>query len=174
MEFPIRREDHGFQANRYEYGFQTNKYEYHKDLFHAIYFVDYISGSLLLSTKFSENSKVCRTNEDLISSFLNAINLFIREISENKDNRDEIQEINFKDTRILYERKDRLMIIGISKKNNIKIEREILKIILEDFYNRFEQKITNFKGFIDQDILNYKYILNTLDFGKGLRLNEKF
>ncbi len=157
----------------YSYGFKADSYEIHKNLFHAIYFVDYISGSLLLSTKFSENSKVCRTNEDLISSFLNAINLFIREISENRDNRDEIQEINFKDTRILYERRGRLMIIAISKKNNIKIEREILKIISEDFYSRFEQKIKNFRGFIDNDILNYKNILNTLDFHKFFSLDKE-
>ena len=86
--------------------------------FHAIYFVDSLTGSLLISNKFSDKSSLTETDEDLISSFLNAINMFIKEIQTNKN--DEIQEINFKDTRILYEKKGRMLCIGITKKTPLK------------------------------------------------------
>ena len=53
--------------------------------FHAIYFVDSLTGSLLISNKFSDKSSLTETDEDLISSFLNAINMFIKEIQTNKN-----------------------------------------------------------------------------------------
>jgi hypothetical protein len=156
MEFPKRKEDLYRSC-----GFKTTMGDIYKDLFHTIYFVDYNTGSLLLSSNF-RGSNIQKTDEDLIGSFLNAINLFINEIRENQNIDDEIQEINFKDSRILYERKDKVMIIGISKKKNLPLERDILKMILQDFYTRFEPKLNNFKGFIDKDILNYKNLLKNL------------
>ncbi len=129
--------------------------------FHAIYFVDSLTGSLLISNKFSDKSSLTETDEDLISSFLNAINMFIKEIQTNKN--DEIQEINFKDTRILYEKKGRILCIGITKKTNLRIEREILANVLKDFYYRFENEINHFKGFIAPAILNYKNKLKNLN-----------
>ena len=148
------------------YGFEMRDWDnldWNKNRFHAIYFIDYLTGSLLLGNKYSNQSKICEANEDLISSFLNAINLFINELNQNDDDEEEIREINFRDSRILYERRDRLMVIGISKKTNLVIERTILQNLLNDFYERFEYKITHFNGVIDQEILGYKKFLNNLD-----------
>lgn len=148
------------------FGFGINdlkEIDNNKKRFHAIYFIDYLTGSLLVSNKYTDQSKLCEANEDLISSFLNAINLFINELNHNENDEEEIREINFRDSRILYERKGRLMVIGISKKTNLVIERTILQNLLYDFYKRFEQKIQNFNGVVDQEILSYKKVLNNLD-----------
>lgn len=154
------------------FGFEVNdlrELENNKQRFHAIYFVDYVTGSLLLSNKYTPKSKICEANEDLITSFLSAINLFINELNYNENYEEEIREINFRDSRILYERRGRLMVIGFSKKTNLIIERTILRNLLDDFYQRFEQKIKHFNGFIDEEILNYKKVLNNLDLYKFYR-----
>jgi len=143
------------------YGFKIEKIDSDDNRFHAIYFLDNISGSLLLSKKYSHNAKFS-SHEDLISGFLNALNLFMSEIkSEPMD--DEIQEVNFKESRILYERRGRLSVIAISKKTNLQVERAILHQIMEDFYFRFESTIRNFNGNVDPSILQYKKRLENMN-----------
>jgi hypothetical protein len=145
---------------------ELRQINHNKKRFHAIYFIDYLTGSLLLSNKYTNESKFSEVNEDLIGSFLNAMNLFINEVSHNENEEEEIREINFKDSRILYERRGRLMVIGFTKKTNLLIERTILQNLLEDFYVRFEHKINHFNGIIDPEILNYKKKLNNSDLSK--------
>ncbi len=163
MYNPLNKKDR-YQA----YGFKANDDPEHAKRFNALYFIDYETGSLFLSNKYSEHSMVEGANDDLISGFLNAINIFINEINEIHDEKEEIREINFRDTRILYERKGRLLVIGFTKKTELSIERDILHNILLDFYDRFRNKIQNFKGVIDHDILKYKNVLNEADFTKFL------
>ena len=62
-----------------------------RNRFYAIYFIDHLTGSLLISNKYSNKSKICNTDEDLISSFLNAINLFINELNQNKNQNPQYQ-----------------------------------------------------------------------------------
>ena len=143
------------------YGFNLEKINLDVNRFHAIYFLDNISGSLLLSKKYTHNSRFS-SHEDLISGFLNALNLFISEIKPESMN-DEIQEVNFKESRILYERRGRLSVIAISKKTNLQVERVILHRIMEDFYYRFESAIRNFNGNIDPSILQYKKRLENMN-----------
>ena len=82
------------------YGFKIEKINSDVNRFHAIYFLDSTTGSLLLSKKYTDNTQFS-SHEDLISGFLNALNLFMSEIkSESAD--DQIQEVNFKESRILY------------------------------------------------------------------------
>jgi len=148
------------------YGFKLEKINSSNNRFHAIYFLDNLTGSLLLSNKYTDNSKFS-SYEDLISGFLNALNLFMNEIKpESVD--DEIQEVNFRESRILYERKGRLSVIGISKKTNLQAERVILRQVMEDFYYKFESAIKNFNGNIDPSILQYKKRL------ENMNLNELF
>jgi len=148
------------------YGFNLEKINSSNNRFHAIYFLDNLTGSLLLSNKYTDNSKFS-SYEDLISGFLNALNLFMNEIKpESVD--DEIQEVNFRESRILYERKGRLSVIAITKKTNLQVERVILRQIMEDFYNKFEYAIRNFNGNIDPSILQYKKRL------ENMNLNELF
>ncbi|MBD3340478.1 MAG: hypothetical protein GF353_15290 [Candidatus Lokiarchaeota archaeon] len=149
------------------YGFKLDHTDVQDNRFHAIYLVDSLTGSLLVNNKYSDKSKFNEVDDDLISSFLSAIDLFIKEI---KFSEEEIQEINFKDTRILYEKKGRILCIGISKKTDLRGERKILRQIIVDFYDRFEQKITNFKGFISQDIINYKNRLKNMNFNSLINL----
>jgi len=144
------------------FGFNLKQLEFNDNRFHAIYFVDNLTGALLLSKRYSGNSTgISKNNEDLICSFLNAINMFIQEIKSNKD--EEIQEINFKNTRIIYEKRGRLLCVGISKKTNLQIERQIIHEILKDFFERFENEINQFRGFIEPKILDYKVRLKTLN-----------
>ena len=148
------------------YGFKLEKINPSNNRFHAIYFLDNLTGSLLLSNKYTDNSKFS-SYEDLISGFLNALNLFMNEIKpESVD--DEIQEVNFRESRILYERRGRLSVIAITKKTNLQVERVILRQIMEDFYNQFEYAIKNFNGNIDPSILQYKKRL------ENMNLNELF
>lgn len=140
------------------FGFKLDQIYFTENIFQAIYFIDSVSNALLLCKKYSNQPNA---NEDLISSFLGALNMFIKEIKSNKD--EEIQEINFKATRILYERKGRLIIIGITEKMNLQLERKILNEVLNDFYDKFEHEINHFKGFIDPKILNYKTRLTNLN-----------
>lgn len=146
------------------YGFNLEKIDASNNRFHAIYLLDNLTGSLLLSNKYSNNSKFS-SHEDLISGFLNALNLFMNEIKPESED-DEIQEVNFRESRILYERRGRLSVIAISKKTNLQVERVILRQILEDFYSKFEYAIRNFNGNIDPRILQYKKRL------KNINLNE--
>ena len=148
------------------YGFNLEKINSSNNRFHAIYFLDNLTVSLLLSNKYTDNSKFS-SYEDLISGFLNALNLFMNEIKpESVD--DEIQEVNFRESRILYERKGRLSVIAITKKTNLQAERAILRQIMEDFYYKFESIIKNFNGNIDPSILQYKKRL------ENMNLNELF
>ncbi|MHA2180511.1 MAG: hypothetical protein ACXAAH_03715 [Promethearchaeota archaeon] len=146
------------------YGFDLKKTNSQESLFHAIYFLDYETGSLFVSNRFSNNLSFLR--DDLICSFLNAINLFINELNEGGN--EELQEINFKDTRILYEREGRLLVIAVTRKNDIQIERGIVREILEDFYLRFKSYINNFNGAISPIMIDYKKRL------EGLNLNTMF
>jgi hypothetical protein len=143
--------------------FNTNR-------FHAIYFIDSLTGALLVSNKFSNGFSggfgLSETDDDLISGFLNAITMFIREIRKNEY--EEIQEINFSDTRILYEKRGRLLCIGITKKTDLKIERDMLHDVIHDFYDRFESEINHFNGFISPAIMNYKFRLNSVNFDMDL------
>jgi len=148
-------------TNSKTFGFNRHKLDYHKSRFYALYFLDNLTGSLLLSNQYSDNS-CFSSNEDLISGFLTALNLFIKEIKPGEKD-EEIQEINFKETRLLYERRGRLLVIAISKKTNLQIEREILRQIVQDFYTRFEQNINRFNGIIDPSILNYKKRLEDMN-----------
>ncbi|MFW9771170.1 MAG: hypothetical protein ACFFEO_03250 [Candidatus Thorarchaeota archaeon] len=130
--------------------------------FHAIYFLDNLTGSLLISKQYSQNRNNT-SNGDLISGFLNALNLFIKEIKPG-DTDEEIQEINFRETRILYERLGRLSVIAITKKLNLKFERHLLHYIINDFYNRYENSINQFNGIIEPSILNYEKKLEMLNY----------
>ncbi len=142
------------------YGFKRESDFRDQERFHAIYLVDSVSGSVLVSNRYSDNKILTETSEDLISSFLNAMNMFMKEIKN--DQQDEIQEINFKDSRILYEQRGRLMCIGITKKTDLPAERAILHDVLIDFYQKFEYEINQFKGIIVPEILRYKKNLETL------------
>jgi len=148
-------------TNSKTYGFSKHKLNYNESRFYALYFLDNLTGSLLLSNQYSDDS-CFSSNEDLISGFLTALNLFIKEIKPGARD-EEIQEINFKETRLLYERRGRLLVIAISKKTNLQIEREILRQIVQDFYTRFEQNINRFNGIIDPSILNYKKRLENMN-----------
>ena len=106
------------------YGFSQERLRSQENLFHAIYFLDYESGSLLVSNRFSNNLSFLK--DDLICSFLNAINLFINELKEGVS--EEIQEINFSDTRIQYEREGRLVVIAITKKNDFIEDSNLIQI----------------------------------------------
>ena len=153
------------------YGFNLEQINPRESIFHAIYFVDSLTGALLVSNKYSDKSiGLSDKSEDLISGFLNAINMFIREIKNNKN--DEIQEINFRDSRILYEKMGRLLCIAISKKTELNVERQIVHEILNDFYYRFENEINNFNGFIDKKIINYQFVLKSLDLNLFHYLNK--
>ena len=149
------------------YGFKLEKINPSNNRFHAIYFLDNLTGSLLLSNKYTDNSKFS-SYEDLISGFLNALNLFMNEIKpESVD--DEIQEVNFRESRILYERKGRLSVIGITKKTNLQAERVILRQVMEDFYYKFESVIKNFNGNIDPSILQYKKRLENMNLNELIK-----
>ncbi|MFX1477774.1 MAG: hypothetical protein ACFFCI_06555 [Promethearchaeota archaeon] len=153
-----------------KYGFKLEKINPQESLFHAIYFLDYETGSLLVSNRFSDNLSFLR--DDLICSFLNAINLFINELKEGVN--EELQEINFKDTRILYEREGRLLVIAVTRKTNLQIERGIIREILEDFYLRFKNYINNFNGAIAPAIIDYKKRLKAMNLNTLFKFNTGF
>lgn len=152
------------------YGFNLGEFETSNNRFHAIYFLDNLTGSLLLSKKYTNNMKLS-THEDLISGFLNAFNLFMNEIKPDSID-DEIQEVNFRESRILYERKGRLTVIGISKKTNLQAERVILHQVMEDFYYKFEPAIKNFNGNIDPSFLQYKKRLENVDLNELIKFSN--
>jgi len=152
-----------FQNNsnksRNTFGFTLEKFNSQECRFHALYFIDYETGALLVSNRYTDSLNFLQ--DDLICSFLNAINLFINEVNEGAN--EELQEINFKGTRILYQREGRLLAIAITKKTNLQIERGILREIVEDFYIRFKSLINNFNGEVSPSILNYKKRLESLN-----------
>ena len=157
------KKDSNYDEN--QFGFPLEKIRNSDHGFHAIFFIDSFSGSLLLSKRYTALSTFL--SEDLISNFLIALNLFIKEINE--DNNEEIQDINFKETRILYERMGRLIVIAITKKVNLQLERGILREIIEDFYMKYKNYINNFKGIIDPTILKYKKKLESMDLNSMLK-----
>ncbi|TFG25825.1 MAG: hypothetical protein EU533_00605 [Promethearchaeota archaeon] len=134
------------------YGFKVRNRD--NGIFHAIYFLDKLTGSLLLSKEYS-NVNDFSLDVDLIGGFLSALDLFIKEVKIGR-NPDEIQEINFRETRILYERIGRLLVVAITKKVDLPVERKVLHKIVIDFYNRFEVSINKFNGHIEPSILKYK------------------
>jgi len=161
----------GFQNNfgeiRNNFGFELDKFNSQECRFHAIYFIDYETGALLVSNRYTDSLNFLK--DDLISSFLNAINLFINEINEGAN--EELQEINFKGTRILYEREGRLLAIAITKKTNLQMERGILREIMEDFYIRFKNFIDNFNGAIIPSIRDYKKRLKSMNLNSLFKFN---
>jgi hypothetical protein len=162
MEF-----QNNFNNSGKKFGFSLENHNSQQCRFHAIYFIDYESGALLVSNRYSDTLNFLK--DDLICSFLNAINLFINEINEGS--KEELQEINFKGTRILYEREGRLLAIAITKKTNLQIERGILREIVEDFYIRFKNFINNFNGAVDPSILNYKKRLKSINLNSLFKFN---
>jgi hypothetical protein len=151
-------------------GFKLDEFNSQECRFHALYFIDYETGALLVSNRYTDNINFLK--EDLICSFLNAINLFINEVNEGAN--EELQEINFKGTRILYEREGRLLAIAITKKTNLNLERGILREIVEDFYIRFKNYINSFNGEIDPAILDYKKRLKSMNLNSSFKFNIRF
>ncbi len=149
-------------------GFNLNKINPEENIFHAIYILDNHTGALFASSKFSKQHNFSDTPEDLISSFLNAMNMFINELNQEE----EIQEINFKNMRILYERKERLLVIAISKKTNLNVEKQYIHEIVNDFYFRFGPKISRFNGVVDPAMVNYKYRLKSFDLSQARAYNS--
>ncbi|KKK43758.1 MAG: hypothetical protein Lokiarch_24320 [Candidatus Lokiarchaeum sp. GC14_75] len=147
------------------YRFNIRKGASQDCLFHAIYFLDFETGSLLVSNRFSDHLSYLR--DDLICSFLKGINMFINELKEGVH--EELQEINFKDTRIIFERENRLLVIAVSGKKNLQMEREILREILEDFYIRFKNHINNFNGSVAPVITAYKKRLESMNLNSILK-----
>ncbi|MFW9822113.1 MAG: hypothetical protein ACFFE4_04215 [Candidatus Thorarchaeota archaeon] len=158
-----------YEKSNRSFGFDINKINSQDSLFHAIYFLDYETGSLLVSNRFSNNLSFLK--DDLICSFLNAINLFINELREGGN--EELQEINFKNTRILYEREGRLLVIAVTKKNDVKIERGVVREILEDFYLRFKNFINNFNGAIPSYVVDYKERLQCMDLNTAFKFHSR-
>ena len=160
-----------YKNNSYEngnnFGFELESLNSQECRFHAIYFIDYETGALLVSNRYSDNMNFLK--DDLISSFLNAINLFINEV--NTDGNEELQEINFRGTRIIYEREGRLLAIAITKKTNLQMERGILREIMEDFYIRFKNFIDNFNGAITPSILDYIKRLKSMNLNSLNKFN---
>lgn len=156
-----------FNQNGNNFGFKLDKFTSQECRFHALYFIDYETGALLVSNRYTDNLNFLK--DDLICSFLNAINLFINEINEGAN--EELQEINFKGTRILYEREGRLLAIAITKKTNLQMERGILREIVEDFYIRFKHHINNFNGEVYPAILDYKKRLKSMNLNSLFKLN---
>ena len=145
-------------------GFGIHRLTSTDNLFHTIYIIDNITGALFVSSKYSDKLNISETPEDLISSFLNAMNLFINETFHREEEiQDEVQEVNFNRMRILYEKRERLMVIAISKKTNLETEKYFVHEILNDFYTRFENKISQFNGIIDPAMQNYKNRLKNFD-----------
>ena len=134
------------------YGFKVRNSE--EGIFHAIYFLDKLTGALLLSKEYS-NVNNLSLDVDLIGGFLSALDLFIKEVKIGK-HPDEIQEINFRETRILYERMGRLLVVAITNKVDLPIEREVLRKIVVDFYTHFETSINKFNGHIEPSMNQYK------------------
>ncbi len=148
-------------------GFNLEEADSQECRFEAIYFLDNETGSLLVSNKYANNISFLRA--DLICSFLKAINMFIGELKE--DVSEEVQEINFRNTRILYEREGRLLAIAITKKTNLQIERGIFREIVEDFYIRFKSFINNFNGAVDPAVLGYKKRLKSMNLNSLFKFN---
>ncbi|MFX0105289.1 MAG: hypothetical protein ACFE75_07350 [Candidatus Hodarchaeota archaeon] len=162
MEF-----QNNFNKGGTKFGFTLEKFKSKECRFHAIYIIDYETGALFVSNKYSDDLSFLR--DDLICSFLNAINLFINEI--NMGVKEELQEINFRGTRILYEREGRLLAIAITKKTNLQMERGILREIVEDFYIRFKNFINNFNGAVDPSVHNYKKRLEKMNLNSLFKFN---
>jgi hypothetical protein len=154
------------------FGFTDSQQDGDSNRFLAIYFLDKITGSLLLSKEYSLNPD-SSIDMDLIGGFLNALNLFIKEVKPGNKS-EEIQEINFDETRILYERYGRLLVIAITRKTSLNIERSILKQIVQDFYTRFEGSINHFDGRIEPSILKYKKRLEITNFSANFRQDYGF
>jgi len=150
-----------------KFGFKLDKITSNECRFHALYFLDNETGALLVSNRYSNNLSFLR--DDLICSFLNAINLFISELKEGS--KEELLEINFRDTRILYQKEGRLLVIAITKKTNLQVERGILREIAEDFYIRFKTFINNFNGAVDPAVLNYKKRLKNMNLNSLFKFN---
>ena len=159
-------------SNVKTYGFTNRQQDVNSNRFLAIYFLDKLTGSLLLSKEYSLNPDGA-IDMDLIGGFLNALNLFIKEVKPGNKS-EEIQEINFDDTRILYERYGRLLVIAITRKTSLKAERSILKQIVHDFYSRFEGSINHFNGRIEPSILKYKKRLEMINLNTNFKHNFEF
>jgi hypothetical protein len=139
-------------------------------LFHAIFFIDANSGLTLLSQTFSQT----QYDEDLISGMLRALDSFINHLCYSNQV-EIIQEINFKGSRIVYERVGPVIGAAISKKQNQDMEHFVLKTILEDFYQQcgsylipffgnvvpFHQYRNRLMSFIELDFSKYKEIQQT-------------
>ena len=151
------------------YGFKYKDINSQECRFHALYLVDNETGSLFVSNRYSDNIRFLR--DDLICGFLKAISQFISELKEGVS--EELQEINFRNTRILYERKGRLLAIAITKKSNLQIERGILHEIVQDFYFRFKGFINNFNGEIKKEVIGYKKRLKSINLNSLFRYNTQ-
>ncbi len=162
MEF-----QNNFSRDGNNFGFKLEKFTSQECRFHALYFIDYETGALLVSNRYTDSLNFLK--DDLICSFLNAINLFINEINEGAN--EELQEINFRGTRILYEREGRLLAIAITKKTNLQMERGILREIVEDFYIRFKHHINNFNGEVYPGMLDYKKRLKNMNLNSLFKFN---
>lgn len=159
-------------SNNNSYGFANRRQDTNSNQFLALYFLDKLTGSLLLSKEYS----LCPgggIDMDLIGGFLNALNLFIKEVKPGNKS-EEIQEINFDETRILYERYRRLLVIAITRKTNLNVERSILKQIVHDFYSRFQGSINHFDGRIEPSIIKYKKRLDLKNFNTNFKHNLGF
>jgi len=129
--------------------------------FHSIYLIDGETGVEYVSKNYSENNY----DVNVITGVFKALESFINHLAYS-DKYEHLQEVNFNELRIVYERynpafgKKSLLCVGISKKDeDPKIEHAFLQKIVIDFYNVYEQVIQHFQG----DVMPFQCFFNRLE-----------
>jgi hypothetical protein len=109
--------------------------------FHAIFLMEAQTGLTLISKHYTNY----KYNEDLLSGMFKALESFISNLSYSNQF-ERIEEINFGDTRIVYERLGPVMAVGISRKLNSEIEHQVLSNIIQEFVAQYGSCLDSFKG----------------------------
>ncbi|MHA1522036.1 MAG: hypothetical protein ACTSRK_17815 [Promethearchaeota archaeon] len=116
--------------------------------FFAIFILDSNSGVELVSHSF-ENPRI-DLDVDALSGMFKALELFINNMAYS-DQFEAVQEINFHEKRIVYERygppNHQILCVGVSRKViSTKKEHYVLKAIVRDFYETYRPQLQNFVG----------------------------
>ncbi|MHA1775235.1 MAG: hypothetical protein DRO88_05940 [Promethearchaeia archaeon] len=116
--------------------------------FYAIYMLDSNSGVELVSHSFIPSKAELDINA--VSGMFKALELFINNMAYSNQF-ETVQEINFQGMRIVYERygapHSQILCVGLSRKIvSAKKEHHVLKAIVRDFYETYQEHLQNFQG----------------------------
>ena len=119
--------------------------------FHSVFIIDKMTTTSLVSRHYSKGAlKSNNIDDSMVSGMVQALESFVGHLAYSTEYKDQLQEINFGSSRIIYDRLQGirpLIAVAFTTKNiSPELEHEILQNMLVNFHTEYNPVLRNFRG----------------------------